>query len=84
MYYLRVNFCVYSASELEWLVSEQDAPQELLPLPKSWPVSPDEYTPLRGTSEWAPPRPQIIFTIHPPPVYVNLLRFDYFNNYHCV
>jgi len=63
------------ASELEWLVSEKDAPQRLLPMPKSWPVSPDEVEsedtrtiPLRGTVEWAPPRPQIIFTPHPPPV----------------
>lgn len=63
------------ASELEWLVSERDAPQQLLPLPGSWPVSPDEAededmkqaTPLRGTFEWAPPRPQIIFTPHPSP-----------------
>nr|CAI5864812.1 unnamed protein product [Callosobruchus analis] len=58
------------ASDLEWLVSEEDAPQALLPLPKSWPVSPDSceenMTPLRGTLEWAPPRPQIIFTPHPP------------------
>lgn len=61
------------ASDLEWLVSEEDAPQALLPLPKSWPVSPDDCeastTLLRGTQEWAPPRPQIIFTIHPPPSY---------------
>lgn len=63
------------ASELQWLVSEKDAPQRLLPMPKSWPVSPDEVEiedvrtiPLRGTVEWAPPRPQIIFTPHPPPV----------------
>ncbi|XP_021932612.1 run domain Beclin-1-interacting and cysteine-rich domain-containing protein isoform X2 [Zootermopsis nevadensis] len=64
------------ASDLQWLVSEQDAPQQLLPLPMSWPVSPDEAedldmqqaTPLRGTIEWAPPRPQVIFTPHPPPV----------------
>lgn len=63
------------ASELQWLVSEKDAPQRLLPMPKSWPVSPDEIEiedartiPLRGTVEWAPPRPQIIFTPHPPPV----------------
>ncbi|PSN54788.1 hypothetical protein C0J52_01979 [Blattella germanica] len=55
------------ASELQWL---------LLPLPTSWPVSPDEAedldmrqaTPLRGTIEWAPPRPQVIFTPHPAPV----------------
>uniref|UniRef100_A0A1V1FQN1 Putative cysteine-rich protein 5 n=1 Tax=Reticulitermes speratus TaxID=60591 RepID=A0A1V1FQN1_9NEOP len=64
------------ASDLEWLVSEQDAPQQLLPLPTSWPVSPDEAedldmhqaTPLRGTVEWAPPRPQVIFTPHSAPV----------------
>lgn len=62
------------ASDLEWLVSEEDAPQELLPLPKSWPVSPDDAdltkaaTPLRGTSDWAPPRAQVIFTLHPSPV----------------
>lgn len=59
------------ASDLEWLVSEEDAPQALLPMPKSWPVSPDDpnesITPLRGTKEWAPPRPQIIFTPHPRP-----------------
>ncbi|XP_017767901.1 PREDICTED: run domain Beclin-1-interacting and cysteine-rich domain-containing protein isoform X1 [Nicrophorus vespilloides] len=57
------------ASDLVWLVSEEDAPQALLPLPKSWPVSPDDcdelVTSLRGTMEWAPPRPQVIFTLHP-------------------
>ncbi|KAJ8867204.1 hypothetical protein PR048_030999, partial [Dryococelus australis] len=60
------------ASDLQWLVSEQDAPQQLLPMPTSWPVSPDEAEdtdtcqamPLRGTVEWAPPRPQVIFTPH--------------------
>ena len=31
-----------AASELHWLVSEQDAPQQLLPLPNSKPVSPDD------------------------------------------
>ncbi|CAM1330649.1 KIAA0226 (predicted) [Pycnogonum litorale] len=61
------------ASDLEWLVSEQDAPQQLLPLPNSWPVSPDECfeeqkaTRLRGNRDWAPPRAQIIFNVHPPP-----------------
>ncbi|XP_012286390.1 run domain Beclin-1-interacting and cysteine-rich domain-containing protein isoform X3 [Orussus abietinus] len=76
------------ASELEWLVSEQDAPQQLLPLPKSWPVSPDEVgtkdnssaISLRGTLEWAPPRPQIIFTAHPPPVRKILIAKQ---NYRC-
>ncbi|PRD25363.1 UNVERIFIED_CONTAM: Run domain Beclin-1-interacting and cysteine-rich domain-containing protein [Trichonephila clavipes] len=58
------------ASELQWLVSEQDAPQRLLPLPDSYPVSPDVIEEeskmrLRGNFEWAPPRPQIIFSILP-------------------
>ncbi|XP_033637474.1 run domain Beclin-1-interacting and cysteine-rich domain-containing protein-like isoform X1 [Asterias rubens] len=66
-----------AASELQWLVSEQDAPQALLPMPKSLPVSPDDgensdiytkkTTRLRGNAEWAPPRAQIIFNVHPPP-----------------
>ncbi|XP_070158567.1 run domain Beclin-1-interacting and cysteine-rich domain-containing protein [Polyergus mexicanus] len=75
------------ASELQWLVSEKDAPQRLLPMPKSWPVSPDEIEiedtrtiPLRGTIEWAPPRPQIIFTPHPPPVRRTLIAKQ---NYRC-
>nr|XP_022343883.1 run domain Beclin-1-interacting and cysteine-rich domain-containing protein-like isoform X3 [Crassostrea virginica] len=67
------------ASELEWLVPISEAPQELLPLPKSYPISPDDgeseiegFTNsvlgtlrLRGNNEWAPPRSQIIFDIHP-------------------
>ncbi|KAF5302143.1 hypothetical protein FQA39_LY10478 [Lamprigera yunnana] len=73
------------ASDLEWLVSEEDAPQALLPLPKSWPISPDECdenstTPLRGTKEWAPPRPQIIFTPHPRPERKHLMEKQ---NYRC-
>ncbi|XP_012225046.1 run domain Beclin-1-interacting and cysteine-rich domain-containing protein [Linepithema humile] len=75
------------ASELQWLVSEKDAPQRLLPMPKSWPVSPDEVEiedartiPLRGTIEWAPPRPQIIFTPHPPPMRRTLIAKQ---NYRC-
>ncbi|XP_014681282.1 PREDICTED: run domain Beclin-1 interacting and cysteine-rich containing protein-like [Priapulus caudatus] len=63
------------ASDLEWLVSERDAPQTLLPLPQSWPVSPDDgettenqkRVRMRGNLEWAPPRAQIIFSIHPSP-----------------
>ncbi|KAI8503478.1 hypothetical protein Bbelb_184490 [Branchiostoma belcheri] len=67
------------ASDLEWLVSEQDVPQALLPMPTSLPVSPDEgensdlvstltkRTRLRGNLQWAPPRAQVIFNIHPPP-----------------
>ncbi|KAB7494917.1 Run domain Beclin-1-interacting and cysteine-rich domain-containing protein [Armadillidium nasatum] len=57
------------ASELHWLVSEQEVPQKLLPLPNSVPVSPDDVegsfqTLLRGTNDWAPPRPQLILTLH--------------------
>ncbi|XP_032081309.1 run domain Beclin-1-interacting and cysteine-rich domain-containing protein isoform X2 [Thamnophis elegans] len=65
-----------AASELEWLVPEQDAPQKLLPIPDSVPISPDDgehadiyklRIRVRGNLEWAPPRPQIIFNIHPAP-----------------
>ncbi|NXH59648.1 RUBIC protein, partial [Rhabdornis inornatus] len=62
-----------AASELEWLVPEHDAPQKLLPIPDSLPISPDDgehadiyklRIRVRGNLEWAPPRPQIIFNIH--------------------
>ncbi|XP_053566264.1 run domain Beclin-1-interacting and cysteine-rich domain-containing protein isoform X2 [Bombina bombina] len=65
-----------AASELEWLVPEDDAPQKLLPIPDSVPISPDDgehadiyklRIRVRGNLEWAPPRPQIIFNIHPAP-----------------
>ncbi|XP_063162336.1 run domain Beclin-1-interacting and cysteine-rich domain-containing protein isoform X2 [Candoia aspera] len=65
-----------AASELEWLVPEHDAPQKLLPIPDSVPISPDDgehadiyklRIRVRGNLEWAPPRPQIIFNIHPAP-----------------
>ncbi|XP_072200474.1 run domain Beclin-1-interacting and cysteine-rich domain-containing protein isoform X2 [Excalfactoria chinensis] len=65
-----------AASELEWLVPEHDAPQKLLPIPDSLPVSPDDgehadiyklRIRVRGNLEWAPPRPQIIFNVHPAP-----------------
>ncbi|XP_041356237.1 run domain Beclin-1-interacting and cysteine-rich domain-containing protein-like isoform X2 [Gigantopelta aegis] len=79
------------ASDLEWLVSEQDAPQALLPLPNSYPVSPDDgenadllmsgtMTRLRGNLEWAPPRAQIIFNIHPAPKRAVVLARQ---NYRC-
>uniref|UniRef100_A0A023F0V8 RUN domain-containing protein n=1 Tax=Triatoma infestans TaxID=30076 RepID=A0A023F0V8_TRIIF len=63
------------ASDVRWLVSEKDAPQQLLPMPTSYVVNPDDAeeqdlrnaTALRGNAQWAPPRPQIIFTQHPPP-----------------
>ncbi|XP_049735167.1 run domain Beclin-1-interacting and cysteine-rich domain-containing protein isoform X2 [Elephas maximus indicus] len=65
-----------AASELEWLVPEHDAPQKLLPIPDSLPISPDDgqhadiyklRIRVRGNLEWAPPRPQIIFNVHPAP-----------------
>lgn len=65
------------ASDLVWLVSESDVPQSLLPLPDSWPISPDEAledygiynykTRLRGNLEWAPPREQIVLSLHTKP-----------------
>lgn len=65
-----------AASELEWLVPEHDAPQKLLPMPDSVPISPDDgehadvyklRIRVRGNLEWAPPRPQIIFNVHSAP-----------------
>ncbi|XP_030071923.1 run domain Beclin-1-interacting and cysteine-rich domain-containing protein isoform X2 [Microcaecilia unicolor] len=65
-----------AASELEWLVPEHDAPQKLLPIPNSLPISPDDgehadiyklRIRVRGNLEWAPPRPQIIFNTHKAP-----------------
>ncbi|KAK3095842.1 hypothetical protein FSP39_019904 [Pinctada imbricata] len=63
------------ASDLEWLVPETEVPQKLLPLPNCLPISPDDCEAdmiksklrLRGNNEWAPPRSQIIFNIHPTP-----------------
>lgn len=57
-------------SELKWLVSDDDTPQKLLPMPDLTSSNPDEYimpSSTRGTAWWAPPRPQIIFTDHPKP-----------------
>lgn len=72
------------ASDLEWLVSEEEVPQALLPLPKSWPVSPDDSegpsTPLRGTRDWAPPRPQLVLTLHPAPIRKEIMEKQ---NYKC-
>jgi run domain Beclin-1 interacting and cysteine-rich containing protein len=56
---------------LLWLVNESQAPQQLLPFPDSFPINPDEpfhlNTFIRGSKDWAPPRQQIIFTVHPTP-----------------
>lgn len=51
----------------------QDTPQQMLPMPGSWTVSPDDTFKIpftRGTRDWAPPRAQIIFTRHPTNEYV--------------
>ncbi|XP_022211753.2 run domain Beclin-1-interacting and cysteine-rich domain-containing protein [Drosophila obscura] len=51
---------------LKWLVSEQDTPQQLLPMPKQEQDKENAGASLtRGTKTWAPPRQQIIFTEHP-------------------
>ncbi|KAK2719852.1 run domain Beclin-1-interacting and cysteine-rich domain-containing protein-like isoform X1 [Artemia franciscana] len=65
------------ANELEWVVEEADAPQRLLPLPENYLNERDSAleeesddlseTATRGTKDWAPPRPQIVFTVHPAP-----------------
>ena len=39
-----------AASDLKWMVSEDQVPQELLPLPTAWPVSPDDAL-LEGGDE---------------------------------
>ncbi|VVC29737.1 Putative zinc-RING and/or ribbon,RUN domain,Zinc finger, RING/FYVE/PHD-type [Cinara cedri] len=71
---------------VQWLISEADAPQQILPLPSSWPVNPKEpedlkgSSKLRGTNDWAPPRPQIIFTCHPSPIRKKLMEHQ---NYRC-
>ncbi|XP_016948834.1 run domain Beclin-1-interacting and cysteine-rich domain-containing protein [Drosophila biarmipes] len=50
---------------LKWLVSEQEAPQQLLPLPIPKHEDHEQASLTRGTASWAPPRQQIIFTEHP-------------------
>jgi len=61
------------ADKLTWLVSREEADQDLLPLPSSLPVDPEAYddlqdaTQLRGTLTWAPPRPQIVLTVQDKP-----------------
>lgn len=60
-------------NSLMWLVNESQTPQQLLPFPDSFsfPVNPDEpfhvNSFIRGSKDWAPPRQQIIFTIHQTP-----------------
>ncbi|KAL7042074.1 hypothetical protein ACKWTF_001017 [Chironomus riparius] len=64
------NVKIPTVNNFSWLVNESQAPQQLLPVPDSYPINPDEcftFNTIRGSSYWAPPRQQIIFTIHPPP-----------------
>lgn len=67
------NQILPSPRSLLWLVNESQVPQQLLPFPDSFsfPVNPDEHfhlnTFIRGSKDWAPPRQQIIFTVHPTP-----------------
>ncbi|XP_035267877.1 run domain Beclin-1-interacting and cysteine-rich domain-containing protein-like isoform X2 [Anguilla anguilla] len=65
-----------AAPDLDWLVPEHDAPQKLLPISDSMPVTPDDgeradvctlHIRMRGNQEWAPPRPEVILNIHPAP-----------------
>ncbi|XP_017850206.1 run domain Beclin-1-interacting and cysteine-rich domain-containing protein isoform X2 [Drosophila busckii] len=68
--------------ELKWLVSEQDAPQQLLPLPKPQQQQQlqqlEDCALLRGTQNWAPPRQQIIFTEHAPVSRSQLLQQQHY------
>ena len=48
------------ASDLQFIATEKDAPQSLLPIPENGP----QATELRGDETWAPPRPQLILQLH--------------------
>lgn len=69
-------------SDLKWLVSEEDTPQNLLPMPQQSNNPDDNIMPMvtRGTRYWAPPRQQIIFTNHPSPQRKLLIQKQ---NYRC-
>uniref|UniRef100_A0A915PV34 Rubicon Homology domain-containing protein n=1 Tax=Setaria digitata TaxID=48799 RepID=A0A915PV34_9BILA len=60
-----------SAADIQWLVSYAQAPQKLLPMPDDIAVFFDEVDnngrPIffRGSENWAPPRKQWIFRLHP-------------------
>ncbi|KAL3991094.1 hypothetical protein ACH3XW_34475 [Acanthocheilonema viteae] len=60
-----------SAADIQWLVSYAQAPQRLLPMPSDIAVFFDEVgndgRPIffRGSENWAPPRKQWIFRLHP-------------------
>nr|CAB3262665.1 uncharacterized protein LOC100181521 [Phallusia mammillata] len=79
-----------TASEVKWLISEEDVPQKLLPMPSSTSIDPDVATSndasldssvrIRGNQDWAPPRPQIIFHT---PVRLKLKVAMVKQNYRC-
>ncbi|VDM93707.1 unnamed protein product, partial [Onchocerca ochengi] len=60
-----------SAADIQWLVSYAQAPQRLLPMPNDIAIFFDEIgndgRPIffRGSENWAPPRKQWIFRLHP-------------------
>lgn len=55
---------------LKWLIKEGETSQNMLPMPDGFIVNPDDSytlkTYIRGNKDWAPPRNQVIFTMHPP------------------
>ncbi|GAU88592.1 hypothetical protein RvY_01264-2 [Ramazzottius varieornatus] len=58
------------ASDLDWIISEFETPQGLLSLSRGVPAERDlaeaDNCRLRGTLEWAPLRPQVIYHIQTP------------------
>lgn len=69
------NQLLPNPSSMLWMVNESQAPQQLLPFPDAFShhiiCNPDEpfhlNTFIRGSKDWAPPRHQVIFTVHPAP-----------------
>nr|XP_039267111.1 run domain Beclin-1-interacting and cysteine-rich domain-containing protein-like [Styela clava]XP_039267112.1 run domain Beclin-1-interacting and cysteine-rich domain-containing protein-like [Styela clava] len=67
-----------NSDDMQWLVSESDVPQKLLPLPDSTMIDPEikegskrpqeislmPKNRIRGSEKWAPPRFQLIFNVH--------------------
>lgn len=73
-----VNEAEMQKVRTNWIIAEDcsEVPQKLLPVPTSTPISPDQMeeemtkslscVKLRGNLDWAPPRKQIIFSMHAP------------------
>ncbi|XP_014248019.1 run domain Beclin-1-interacting and cysteine-rich domain-containing protein [Cimex lectularius] len=58
------------ASEIQWLISNGEVLSKKSSTLDTFVIDDDQMknaTALRGTENWAPPRPQIIFTTQPPP-----------------